>query len=174
MTVFQDEFSKEIWEQNYKYYKDGTVDDTFRRVAKSIASVELTEEKRLEWENNFFDMLSDFKCSVGGRIYANAGTDFKGTSLINCYVSPRAKKDIDSLDNILNGVKNQAFTHKSEGGYGEDFSWIRPRGSFIKSIGVESPGAVKYMELFDKSAEIITAGSGQKKKTVKAKNKIRK
>lgn len=53
-------------------------------------------------------------------------------------------------------------------------SHLRPRGAFIHGIGVESPGAVKYMELFDKSSEIITAGSGKKSDVKKAKGKIRK
>jgi ribonucleoside-diphosphate reductase alpha chain len=55
-----------------------------------------------------------------------------------------------------------------------NFSFIRPRGSFIYGIGVETPGAVKYMELFDKASDIITAGSGTKSKNNKAKGKIRK
>ena len=53
-------------------------------------------------------------------------------------------------------------------------SFIRPRGSFIAGIGVETPGVVKFMELFDKSSEIITAGSGVKSTNKKAKGKIRK
>jgi ribonucleoside-diphosphate reductase alpha chain len=92
----------------------------------------------------------------------------------NCYVGPRDSYDIDSLDNILRNLKAQSNTLKSEGGWGENFSYIRPRGSFIHGIGVETPGAVKYMELFDKSSEIITAGSGKKSTNVKAKGKIRK
>lgn len=92
----------------------------------------------------------------------------------NCFVSPRAKHDIDSLSSILQNVHNQTQTLKSEGGWGENFSYIRPRGAFIHGIGVETPGAVKYMELFDKSSDIITAGSGKKSKNAKAKGKIRK
>lgn len=92
----------------------------------------------------------------------------------NCFVSPRRKYDIDSLDGILETVSNQSFTLKSEGGWGENFSYIRPRGSFIHGIGVESPGAVKYMEIFDKTSEIITAGAGKKSQNKKAKGKIRK
>jgi ribonucleoside-diphosphate reductase alpha chain len=55
-----------------------------------------------------------------------------------------------------------------------DFSWIRPRTAFIHGIGVESPGSVRFMELFDKSSEIVTAGSGKKSTNAKAKKKIRK
>ena len=174
MTQFVDAFSEDIWKQTYKDHTDDTVDDTFRRVAKAIASVESTEEKFIEWAGKFYDLLSDFKGTSGGRIYANAGTDFKGTTLINCFVAPRNNYDIDSLSHIIDDLKNQALTLKSEGGWGQNFSFFRPRGAFIHGIGVESPGAVKYMELYDKTSEIITSGSGKKASNSKAKGKIRK
>lgn len=174
LTEFEDSFSEEVWRSTYKNYKDNNVNDTFRRVAKAVASVENTEDLKKEWEDKFYDLLSDFKATCGGRIYANAGTDFNGTTLMNCYVGPRGKYDIDSLEGIIDTLKKQALTLKSEGGWGENFSYIRPRGSFIKGIGVESPGAVKYMELFDKSSEIVTSGSGKKSTNSKAKGKIRK
>lgn len=173
-TSFQDEFSKEIWESTYKYHEDNDVNDTFRRVAVAIASVEETDETRQEWAEKFYDMLSGFKVTVGGRIIANAGTEWKGTTLMNCFVGPRAKYDVDSLDSIMFHLESQSQTLKSEGGWGENFSYLRPRGAFINGIGVESPGAVKYMELFDKSSEIITSGSGKKSDLKKAKGKIRK
>lgn len=174
MTVFEDPFSEEIWKVTYKYYEDNTVDDTFRRVAKAVASVEKTKEDREKWENIFYDMLSDFKVTAGGRIYTNAGTAWQGTTLLNCFVSPKPKNSPDSIEGIYEVLLDQAKTLKSEGGWGHNFSAIRPRGSFIKKVGVESPGAVKFMELFDKSSEIITAGSGEKKINKKAKAKIRK
>ncbi len=174
MTKFVDDFSEDIWRQTYKDYTDNNVDDTFARVAKAIASVEDTPEKQQEWEENFTDLLTDFKGTSGGRIYANAGTEYGGTTLINCFVAPKDNYDIDSLNSIVKDVNNQALTLKSEGGWGQNFSWIRPRGSFIHGIGVESPGAVKYMEVYDKISEIITSGSGKKSTNSKAKGKIRK
>ena len=174
MTEFIDPFSKEVWEQTYKDHTDNTIDDNFRRVAKAIASVEKTEELRTEWEDKFYDLLSDFKGTCGGRTYSNAGTEWAGTTLLNCFVSPRGSNDIDSLDNIIDDLKNQTFTLKSEGGWGQNFSWIRPRGTFIHGVGVETPGAVKYMELYDKASEIITSGSGKKSSNSKSKGKIRK
>lgn len=174
MTQFIDSFSEEVWRSTYKDFKDENVDDTLKRVAKAVASVEKSEELKQEWEANFYQMLSDFNVTVGGRIYSNAGTEWGGTTLMNCFVGPRENNDIDSLDGILTALRNQAQTLKSEGGWGENFSYIRPRGSFIHGIGVETPGAVKYMELFDKSSEIITSGSGKKSKNKKAKGKIRK
>lgn len=173
-TIFEDSFSEEIWKTTYKDHNDKTVDDTLFRVARAVASVEETDAKRAEWTGKFYDLLSNFKATSGGRIYSNAGTEWNGTTLMNCFVGPRINHDIDSLEGILTHLKAQSFTLKSEGGWGENFSYIRPRGSFIHGIGVETPGAVKYMELFDKSSEIITAGSGKKAANGKAKGKIRK
>lgn len=173
-TTFQDSFSEEIWKSTYKDHNDKTINDTFLRVATAVASVEVTPELQEEWTNSFYDLLTDFKATCGGRIYANAGTEWKGTTLANCFVGPHPKFDIDSLDGIYKILRDQATTLKSEGGWGHNFSHIRPRGSFINGIGVESPGAVKFMELFDKSSEIVTSGSGLDSTNKKAKGKIRK
>jgi ribonucleoside-diphosphate reductase alpha chain len=174
LTEFQDSFSEQIWGTTYKDHQDFSVDDSMFRVARHIASVEKTEELRNYWTQQFYALLTNFKATAGGRIYANAGAEWKGTTLINCYVGPRVREDLDSLNSILEHLRMQALTLKSEGGWGENFSYIRPRGAFIYGIGVETPGAVRYMELFDKSSEIITSGSGKKSTNTKAKGKIRK
>ena len=174
MTQFIESFSEEVWAQTYKDHNDNNINDNLKRVAKAIASVENDEEKQKFWESEFYDMLSDFKGTCGGRTYSNAGTEWKGTTLLNCFVSPRGTNDIDSLDAIIDDLKKQSFTLKSEGGWGQNFSWIRPRGAFIAGVGVETPGAVKYMELYDKASEIITSGSGKKSTNKKSKGKIRK
>lgn len=173
-TTFQDSFSEEIWRTTYKNYKDGSVNDTFRRVAKHIASAEETPEKQKYWEEQFYELLSHFSGVSGGRITANAGTEWEGVTFANCYVGGIPDYNLDSLEGIYQVLVEQAKTLKSEGGWGMDFSWIRPRGSFIAGIGVESPGAVRFMELFDKSSEIVTSGSGKKNNNKKSKEKIRK
>lgn len=174
MTKFEDPFSEEIWKQTYKYHTDDTVDDTFWRVARDIASAEKTEGKQEEWSEKFYDLLKDFKGVPGGRILANAGTDYQGTTMLNCYRTPKVTKDCDSLDGILQDLIYEAKTLKSEGGAGSNYSYIRPRGSYINGIGVETPGAVKYMEAFDKISDIITSGSGKESNNAKGKKKIRK
>jgi ribonucleotide reductase alpha subunit len=162
--IFTNDFSREIWETTYKADADNTIQDTFKRIAKAIASVEKTDVLRREWETKFYDLLNDFKFTPGGRIISNAGNGYKGTSLANCFRGPRPKYDIDSIDGIMEILRMQSQTLKSEGGWGEDFSFIRPRGSFIHGVGIESPGPVKFMELFDKSSEVITCGSGIEKR----------
>jgi len=175
LVHFDNDFSREVWKTTYKYYEDETPSDTLRRVAKAVASVEKTEELRKEWEEKFLDMMTDFKVIPGGRILTNAGTEWKGATLLNCFVGPKPTNPMDSIEGIYEVLVDAALTLKSEGGWGYNFSFIRPRGSWISKIGVESPGAVKFMELFDKSSEIITSGPGEiKERHSKAKGKIRK
>jgi ribonucleoside-diphosphate reductase alpha chain len=173
-TKFQDDFSADIWRTTYKYKDEQSINDSFRRVAKAVASVEKTQALKELWSQHFYELLSGFKMTCGGRILANAGTDWNGVTLMNCFVGPKPDFDQDSIEGIFDVLTSQVLTLKSEGGWGMNFSFIRPRGSFIHGIGVETPGAVKYMELFNTSSDVITAGSGKQKKDTKGKIKIRK
>ena len=172
--LLTNDFSKEIWFNTYKYEEEKDLSGTFLRNAVSIASVEKTEELREYWTQQFNDVLQKMQLCPAGRILANAGTHYKGTTLFNCYVGSRPSYDLDSLDGILETLRIQAQTLKSEGGWGMNFSFIRPRGSTIYGIGVETPGSIKYMELFNRSSDIITAGSGREAGKVGLKKKIRK
>jgi ribonucleotide reductase alpha subunit len=171
-TIFSNGFSEEVWKLSCKHYTDNNIDDSFKRVAKAVASVEKTEELKSLWESNFYELLTGFKITSSSRILANAGTDWKGTTLMSCFVGPKAKYDQDSIDGIFFTLLSQAKTLKAEGGWGMNFSFIRPRGSFIYGVGVETPGAVKYMEIFDTISDVITAGSGLKSDKKEAKQKI--
>jgi ribonucleoside-diphosphate reductase alpha chain len=173
-TIFLDEFSQEVWKTTYKHHTDKTINDTLRRIAKAVAQAEKKDELKHEWEDKFYELLSGFRLCAGGRIIANAGTGWKGVTLMNCFVGPKPKFDQDSLEGIYSVLLTQAQTLKSEGGWGMNFSFIRPRGAFIHGIGVESPGPVRFMEIFDTSSSVITAGSGLKSKNSEAKEKIRK
>jgi ribonucleotide reductase alpha subunit len=53
------------------------------RVARGIAAIETTEEKRTEWGQKFFEALTDFQFVPGGRILAGAGSGHQVT-YYNC------------------------------------------------------------------------------------------
>lgn len=99
---FKNEYpaSYDIWSQKYKH-KDETIEGTWKRIAKYIASNETTEELQKEWEKKFYKLLYGFKYLPGGRIQSNAGTNRTNTTLINCFVEnledeldfERAEKD---------------------------------------------------------------------------------
>lgn len=158
-NVFTNDFSKQIWEVTYKLPGETCIEDTWKRVAKAVASVEPGDLYDI-YVDKFYDILKNFKFIPGGRILANAGSGLKGASLTNCFVSPLPSYDVDSIDGITEVLRKQMLTLKSEGGWGLNFSFIRPRGSFIKGIGARTPGAIKYMEIFDKTSEVITEGPG--------------
>lgn len=177
---FSNEFSRQIWEVTYKTQNENSITDTWKRVASAVANVEKDDESKRFYAEAFYEILKDFKFIPGGRILANAGGSCTNVSLVNCFLSPQPKYDMDSIEGIMEVLKNQVLTLKSEGGWGLNCSFIRPRGSYIEGIGARTPGAVKYLELFDKSSEIITEGPGEyytesKEKTPKnEKKKIRK
>lgn len=178
------ELQREVWDKTYRYGEE-TIEETWNRVAKALASIE--PKDREKWEQRFFNNLQDFRCTLGGRILSNVGTHFSGNSLLNCFVlgrrnSRKGKEEKefltsanpDSIAGIYGDLAEQALTLKSEGGWGTNFSHLRPRGTVIKGIGAETPGAVAFMELFDKSSEKITSGSGIERKHSRSKKKIRK
>lgn len=171
MTEFLFDFSQEVWNSTYKYHSEDNVDGTQMRVAKDLASQEKNPEK---WTKTFYNTLQDFKGVTGGRITSNAGTGLHGTTYINCFVSGATGEDQDSIEGIFDALTRAAQTLKSEGGYGFCCNFIRPRGTFIHGVGVETPGAVQMLNLWDAMSSVITAGSGQKKKKKEGKNKIRK
>ena len=169
-TTFTDDFSKETYENTYKF-GDEDINKTQLRVAKDLASIE--EDKEL-WTNKFLSILENFKFVPGGRITSNAGTGLKGTTYINCFVDGFIGEDQDSMEGILSALHRQALILKSEGGYGFCADVMRPRGAFIRGIGNNSPGSVKMLEMWDKQSEVITEGSGKKSERKEAKQKIRK
>lgn len=173
MSRFTNSFSEETWYQKYKFSGDESVECTWKRTADDLASVEKDIAIRDRCKKDFYDILEDFKFVPGGRITSNAGTGLKGTTYINCFVDGFEGADLDSIEGIYATLTKQAQILKSEGGYGFCANVMRPCGSHIGGIANQSPGAVKFLELWDKSSEIITAGSSKKSRKDQ-KNFIRK
>ncbi len=155
-------YSKEIWNENYRGPGEETVENTWKRLATEAAKPEKKENRKTVSEE-FYSILQDFKFIPGGRIMANIGVKGReSTTLMNCFVHNPVDinyRDPDSIEGIYTMLKAQAHTLKSEGGLGTNFSYIRPAGTYVKGIGSRTPGVLKFMELWDKSSEIITMGS---------------
>jgi len=149
---FDNPFSEQIWRENYQYGNE-TIEDTMARLANTIMAGEDGV-----YRDQLYLALINRRISFGGRIVANVGTHYKNTSNFNCYGAQRAIKPVDSIANIYQDLTNAAHILKTEGGIGFDFSHLRPQGTFIKGIGVGTPGVTKFMELYDKSSEIMTQG----------------
>src|SRR5487761_310928 len=114
------------------------------RVAHELASVEVTDEKRSEWEKKFYWLMENFRFIPGGRIMFGAGQSRRST-LLNCYYIPVKG---DSLENIFDFCKEAGRTYSYGGGVGTDISILRPRGAPVNNSAVVSTGSVSFMELF--------------------------
>lgn len=156
------EVSKEVWRDNYKAPKERKLLDTWDRQARAAASIE-HKSKQEQVYQDFLWLLSDFHGIAGGRITANLGVEGReGTTLFNCFAHNPADigyKDVDSIHGIYDMLKAQALTLKSEGGYGMNFSWMRPAGMYVTGIGARTPGVLAFMELWEVSSKTITRGS---------------
>src|SRR5271156_6521948 len=117
--------------------------EMWTRVAKAMADVEVTEQKKIDWEQNFRWLLGDFRFLPGGRILFGAGQSRKST-LLNCYVIP---VKADTIEAIFDWCKEAARTYSYGGGVGTDISILRPRNSPVNNSAIVSTGAVSFMEL---------------------------
>jgi ribonucleoside-diphosphate reductase alpha chain len=181
------DISLDNWKSKYRYNKEEFL-DTWKRVAKNLADVEPKDKDFwydkflnviLKFEK---DIPIGLKCVPGGRITANIGTDYSGATLLNCFIAGpvtnasikykrksedgsieypveiKSESTPDNLVNIFLTILEQAKTLASEGGYGINFDFIRPRGSIINGLGIKHPGVVSYMQIWDSVSECIVKG----------------
>ena len=159
MTSFAAPIAEQIWDMKYRFKDadgtpiDASVEDTWRRIARSLASVE-SDPKR--WEDVFYSALSDFKYLPAGRITAGAGTA-RSVTLFNCFVMGTIP---DSMGGIFEMLKEAALTMQQGGGIGYDFSTIRPKGADVKGVAADASGPLSFMDVWDAMCRtIMSAGS---------------
>ena len=159
MTRFDAPIAKSIWDMKYRHNamdgteKDRTVEDTWRRIARTLASVEKEPEI---WERRFYSALENFRFLPAGRIVAGAGTG-RQVTLFNCFVMGTIP---DDMDGIFNALREAALTMQQGGGIGYDFSTIRPKGAAVNGIGADASGPLSFMDVWDSMCRtIMSAGN---------------
>ena len=158
MTRFTTPIAEQIWSMKYRYVAedgggDASVEDTWRRIARALASVEAEPEA---WEDRFYEALEDFRFLPAGRITAGAGTGRKVT-LFNCFVMGTIP---DDMGGIFDALREAALTMQQGGGIGYDFSTIRPRGAVVKGVSADASGPLSFMDVWDAMCRtIMSAGS---------------
>ena len=125
--------------------------EMWRRIAREIASAEVTQKAREEWEERFYWLLGDFRFIPGGRIMFGTGQSRRAT-LFNCYVIPIKE---DSIEGIFDWCKEAARTYSFGGGAGVDISILRPKGTPVNNSAIYSTGSVSFMELLSTTTGTI-------------------
>jgi len=131
-----------------------SIEQMWRRVARAIAQVEGTEEKRREWEERFLWALEDFKFVPAGRILAGAGTG-KDVTFYNCYVLP---SPADSRKGIMRVLEQMIEIMARGGGVGINGSTLRPQGAYVRGVNGTSSGAVSWLEIYSDATGLIEQG----------------
>ncbi|MGZ8158426.1 MAG: adenosylcobalamin-dependent ribonucleoside-diphosphate reductase [Methylobacter sp.] len=162
---FQDA-SMDIWDTKYRLKTkdgvaiDGTIDETYQRVARAIAEVEKGKTKQ---EQAYKDFLWALRQGVipAGRIISNAGAlEHKpATSTINCTVSGTIA---DSMDDILHKVHEAGLTLKAGCGIGYEFSTLRPKNAYVSGAGAYTSGPLSFMDIYDKMCFTVSSAGGRR------------
>ena len=157
--------SLDIWDKKYRLkskqgeHVDKDIDDSFIRVARALADVEIPA-KREEWYEKFLWALRRGAIPAG-RITSNAGAlEHKpATSTINCTVSGIVE---DSMSGILDKVHEAGLTLKAGCGIGYEFSTLRPKGAFVAGAGAYTSGPLSFMDIYDKMCFTVSSAGGRR------------
>jgi len=133
-------------------------EEMWRRVAKTIASVEKLEEEKINAENDFYKVLKDFKYVPGGRVLSGAGTMGQKT-FYNCFVIPSPD---DSRGGIMKSVSTMAEIMARGGGVGVNISTLRPKGRYVKGVNGTASGAVSFGGLYSYVTGLIIQGGSRR------------
>jgi ribonucleoside-diphosphate reductase alpha chain len=160
MSVAEKYFSGDINIAKIWYKKYGingeTPSDVWKRLAKLTSEVE-DDEAQKQWENNFYEILKDWKFVPGGRIIFALTEDIKNKNRrkitpFNCFVLPSPE---DNLESIFDIGQKAARVYSYGGGVGLDLSKIRPAGSKVGNSAIYSDGVTPFMSLYSEITNSI-------------------
>lgn len=135
-----------------KYRSKG---ETFKQAMVRVADSLKDNE---EHYRNFKHLLLEQKFLPAGRVQAAMGSP-KQVTPFNCFVSNTIS---DSMQGIMQTAAEAAETMRLGGGIGYDFSTIRPRGDYIKSLDAKASGPISFMQIFDALCKTISSAGNRR------------
>ncbi len=128
------------------------------RNATGLASVETTQEKKIEWFNKFYKQLVELKFIPAGRVIYGAGAETDVT-YFNCYVMPFVP---DSREGISDHRKQVMEIMSRGGGVGTNGSTLRPRNTLAKGVNGKSSGSVSWLDDIAKLTHLVEQGGSRR------------
>ena len=158
---FEQPIAAQIWEQKYRYISkghkiDANLRDTWLRVADGLSQAEAAPD-RDAIASDYFAAMSEFKVLPAGRILSGCGTS-RNVTLSNTFVM---RSIPDSVDGIMDTLKDAALTMQMGGGIGFDFSTLRPSGVAVDGLDCPAAGPLAAMDIFDSTCKMLVTGMGR-------------
>lgn len=157
------DISVETLLEKYAKGEEQSLEDLRKRVARGIADVESTPERKDAAEKDYL-WAQQNGFVPAGRINSAAGLPIKAT-LMNCFVQPvgdSITNDEPGNPSIYKALAEAAETMRRGGGVGYDFSSIRPAGAKVKGTQSRASGPISYMSVFDKSCSTVESAGARR------------
>lgn len=129
-----------------------------KRNATGLASVERTEEKKVEWFQKFYQELVNLNFIPAGRVLYGAGAGTEVT-FFNCYVMPFVQ---DSREGISEHRKQVMEIMSRGGGVGTNGSTLRPRNTLARGVNGKSSGSVSWLDDIAKLTHLVEQGGSRR------------
>ncbi len=125
----------------------------FMRVSMGLALNEPEKEARAI---EFYHLLSSFDFMCSTPTLFNSGT--LRPQLSSCYLTTVP----DDLEGIFEAIKNNALLSKFAGGLGNDWTYIRGMGAYIKGTNGKSQGVVPFLKVANDT--LVACNQGGKRR----------
>ena len=162
---FQDA-SLDIWDKKYRLKSksgeiiDATIDDTYKRVARALASRDKQRKTSLSGTS-----VSCGPCAVAPyRPVASPPTPvrWRTSRPPRPLTAPFRARSRTRWTVFLQRVHEAGLTLKAGCGIGYEFSTLRPRGAYVSGAGAHTSGPLSFMDIYDKMCFTVSSAGGRR------------
>lgn len=150
--------------QKRMYLKDGekSWSDICNRVAKSLSSVEETDDLKDKVYNEIFVAMNNKSFIFGSPVLLNANESNDG-QLSSCFCLGIE----DNIESITKANAKMIKIFQKNGGVGFDLSVLRPSNSAVEKSNGYSCGVLGFAEMFNTSTDVMTRNNMSKRGALK-------